>query len=197
MAQAEGQGDDPTGGAAVLVGFEKLALDLRQGVRLDLLLIELRGLGDGGRVDGEVAATLSLVERRPDGAVGLVRSSCRTAGFLHALVEAFQVLRLKLLQAVSTDAGYEVVGDGHAIAVDGVSETWGAAMFSTQWGSHVSTVQRRPALRTVQASWSFSGSRTALVTSARLLRVTWRRSGLPSSSMPTVTYPCQRLSLAW
>lgn len=60
-------------------------------------------------------------------------------------------------------------------------------MVSTQWVSHVSTVQRWPALRTVLESRCFSSSRAALVISARVLRVTWRRSGLPLFLIPTVT----------
>lgn len=68
-------------------------------------------------------------------------------------------------------------------------------MLSTQWVSHVATVHGRPALRIVFASRCLSSSRTAAVTSARVLRSTWRRPGVPSSRMPTVTRRCHFPSL--
>ncbi|MDT7714504.1 MAG: hypothetical protein QOH09_496 [Pseudonocardiales bacterium] len=69
-----------------------------------------------------------------------------------------------------------------------------AAMFSTQWVSHCLTVQALPGLRTFPELRSCSSSWTALLTSASVLRLTWRLSGLPSSSTPTVTRPCYRPS---
>jgi hypothetical protein len=50
----------------------------------------------------------------------LVSSPRRAAGFPHLRVEAFEVLGFELLQPVCAEAGYEVVVDGDAVAVDGV-----------------------------------------------------------------------------
>lgn len=72
LAQPEGERDDPAGGVAVLARFGEEALDLLDRVRLDLLLFNLGGLGDGGGVRGEVLAAHGLVQRRTDRAVSLV-----------------------------------------------------------------------------------------------------------------------------
>lgn len=104
----------------MLARFGEEALDLFDGVRLDLLLFDLGSLGNGPRVRGEVLATHGLVESGADRAVGLVGGAGGAAVVLHLLVEPLQMLGVELLQAVGAEAGNEVVVDRHPISVDRV-----------------------------------------------------------------------------
>ena len=120
LPEAEGQGDHPAGGVPPLPGGQQNALDLLHRVRLDLLLFKARRLGDLGDVHGEVAPADRFAEGHPECAVGLVGSGGLAAAVLHLLVEALQVLRLQLDEAVGAQAGYEVDADGDLVAGDGV-----------------------------------------------------------------------------
>lgn len=70
LAKADRQGDDPSGTVAELRGFDQEALNLFDGVRLDVLLFEPRSFGDLRRVGGYVAAPYGLTDapgwHRPD-----------------------------------------------------------------------------------------------------------------------------------
>ncbi len=96
------------------------ALDLLNRVRLDFVLFEARGFRDRRRVPDGVPTAHGFVERGTEGAVHLVGSAGGAAGLLHLPVEALQVLRLQLLQAVGAEAGDEVMVHRDPVAVDGV-----------------------------------------------------------------------------
>src|SRR5206468_2488048 len=83
LAQTEGERDGPAGAVPPLAGSGEDALDLLDGVRLDLHLGQPRRLRERGRVGQEVAAANRFAERGPDGAVRLLRGAGGAAGTDH------------------------------------------------------------------------------------------------------------------
>ncbi len=117
LPQAEGEGDDPAGAVAEFRRLQQEALNLLDGVWLDLLFVQARSLGDLSDVLGDVPAPDRLAQRNADGPVNVVGGSCGAAVLLHPLVELFEVLRLQPLQLVSTEAGHEVNSYVHLVSV--------------------------------------------------------------------------------
>jgi hypothetical protein len=128
------------------------------------------------------------------GAVGVVRGSRLATGccILRYSVSKCSGSIRSILCAPSPGIRCTLTAERYPASVLYRTDT--AAMFSTQWVSHCSTVQALPGLRTFPELRSCSSSWTALLTSASVLCLTWRLSGLPSSSTPTVTRPCHRPS---
>jgi hypothetical protein len=170
LAETERQGNDPPRAVSKLGRFDEQTLNLLDRVRLDVLFLEAWSLGNLSGVRGDMPAAYRLAQCHPDRAVHVVSGTRRAPRALHLPIEALQVFRLQALKPVGAQAGDEVNPNVDLVAVVRVLRDVGL-------GDVLDPVLKpaldRPALpgfRSFFASRDRSISRTALVTSALVLR---------------------------
>ncbi len=164
--------------------------DLVRLERLDLVFFDARRLCELHQIAGDVLAEKGFAERSPCGAVHLVRRCCFEPGLEHLRVQLLEVLRLDLVDAVRAQIRNEVLVHLGAVRVPGLVADGRKRDVFEPVSQPIFDRPRATAFLTLPAPRCFSSVRTASMTSASVLRSTWRRSGLPSSRIPMVTRPC-------
>ena len=120
LAQAEGERQRPPGTVAPSSGGFQKPLDLRHVVRLDVVGLQLRCLGQQHWVASQVGPPDCLIQCGPERAMDVVNAAWRQPIELELGVQPLHVVWRQPFQAVCTEAGDQVLVHVDQVAVVGV-----------------------------------------------------------------------------
>jgi hypothetical protein len=194
LSTAQGQSHDEAHPVAAGQCSLDDKLDLFGVERLYFFLFDAGCLRQCHKVSCDVTALVGLAERRACGAVGVVRGAGLATGSLDLAVERLEVFGLDPVDPVRTESRDEVDVDGRSVS--------GQRLVPDERRRDVLYPVGEPLLDGPGAARFayFPGAPLlfefldCLARFSSVLRLTWRLSGLPSSSTPTVTRPCHRPS---